>query len=124
MNIERSLKASDEDQSTHHMGCATGSFGVRFHIMLSYGLPSPLASKLLPIAYSQPMSESFNLRRKDSLTSGTEPVTQRITSPRATAELTSPPPTYVRRVDRRKNALPDQPTDRASYGLALAHVKQ
>ena len=25
VNIERSLKASDEDQSTHHMGGATGS---------------------------------------------------------------------------------------------------
>ena len=45
VNIERGLKASNEGQSTHHMGGATGSFGVRFHIMMSYGLPSlPLAS--------------------------------------------------------------------------------
>ena len=36
------------------------------------------------------MSESFNLRRKDSPTSGIEPVTQRITSPRATTELIPP----------------------------------
>ena len=43
-NFERGLKASNEGQSTHHMGGATGSFGVRFHIMMSYGLPSPLAS--------------------------------------------------------------------------------
>ena len=40
VNIERGLKASNEGQSTHHMGGATGSFSVRFHIMMSYGLPS------------------------------------------------------------------------------------
>ena len=44
VNIERGLKASNEGQSPHHMGGAIGSFGVRPHIMMSYGIPSPLAS--------------------------------------------------------------------------------